>query len=153
MILHNKGGKLFLLLRTAFFMKGLRVIFQIAILFAFSMIGEVLHNICHIPIPGSIIGLILLLVCLSFKIIPMKVIENGANFLLAFLPLLFIPAMIGIMKYPSLFSKSGAILFLIVVISTIITMIAAGAASQFLEMRAKKRKEKEQCNNHLSQSL
>ena len=34
----------------------------------------------HLPIPGSIIGLILLIICLSVKIIPVKMIEDGAGF-------------------------------------------------------------------------
>lgn len=96
----------------------------------------------HLPIPGSIIGLILLIICLSVKIIPVKMIEDGAGFLLSFLPLLFIPTMTGVINYPSLFSASGAALFLIIVLSTIVTMIAAGYASQLLEHKANQRKEK-----------
>ncbi|MED4209198.1 CidA/LrgA family holin-like protein [Priestia megaterium] len=134
-------------------MKVIRIILQIAILYAFSMIGEAVHHILHLPIPGSIIGLILMLICLTCKIVPIKVIEDGASFLLSFLPLLFIPAMTGVMNYPSLLSSSGAILFLIIVLSTIITMAAAGAASQLLEKKANKRKEKQQCKNSLSRSL
>lgn len=134
-------------------MKGLQIIYQIAVLYAFTWIGNFIHHILPAPIPGSIIGLILLLICLSFKIIPIKIIENGASFLLAYLPLLFIPAMIGIMNYPSLFSSSGAILCLIGVVSTIVTMLVSGAASQFLEKRTMKRKENKKCSSHLSQSL
>lgn len=132
-------------------MNGFKIILQIAILYVFSIIGETVHNIFHIPIPGSIIGLILLLICLSFKVVSINIIGKGASFLLSFLPLLFIPAMVGIMKYPSLFSSSGAVLLLIIVASTIVTMIAAGATSQFLEQRANKREEKNKCNKHLSQ--
>lgn len=117
------------------------------------MIGEAVHHMLHLPIPGSIIGLILMLISLTCKVVSIKVIEDGASFLLSFLPLLFIPAMAGVMNYPSLLSSSGAILFLIIVLSTIITMAAAGAASQLLEKKANKRKEKQQCKNSLSRSL
>jgi holin-like protein len=134
-------------------MKVIRIILQIAILYAFSMIGEAVHHMLHLPIPGSIIGLILMLICLTRKVIPVKLIEDGASFLLSFLPLLFIPAMAGVMNYPSLLSSRGAILFLIIVLSTIVTMAAAGTASQLLEKKANKRKEKQQCKNSLSRSL
>ncbi|QEK96789.1 CidA/LrgA family holin-like protein [Bacillus amyloliquefaciens] len=123
-------------------MKVIRIILQIIILFAFSFIGGAVQQFFHLPIPGSIIGLILLIICLSVKIIPVKMIEDGAGFLLSFLPLLFIPAMTGVINYPSLFSASGAALFLIIVLSTIVTMIAAGYASQLLEHKANQRKEK-----------
>ncbi|GMX43963.1 hypothetical protein baveB2_29540 [Bacillus velezensis] len=73
--------------------------------------------------------------------------------MLSFLPLLFIPAMTGVINYPSLFSASGATLFLIIVLSTIVTMIAAGYASQLLEHKANQRKEKKKCSKHVSQSL
>ena len=67
--------------------------------------------------------------------------------MLSFLPLLFIPAMTGVINYPSLFSASGAALFLIIVLSTIVTMIAAGYASQLLEHKANQRKEKRSAAN------
>ncbi|MCP6683811.1 CidA/LrgA family holin-like protein [Bacillus nakamurai] len=134
-------------------MKAIRIILQIIILYAFSMMGEAAQQMFHLPISGSIIGLILMLICLTVKIIPVKIIEDGAGFLLSFLPLLFIPAMAGVMNYPSLFSASGAALFLIVVLSTIVTMIAAGYASQLLEHKANQRKEKKKCSKHASQSL
>jgi holin-like protein len=148
-----KGGKLFLREEQLFLMKGIRIILQITILYVFSIVGEALHHFLHIPIPGSIIGLILLIICLSYKIVPVKIVEDGASFLLSFLPLLFIPSMVGIINYPSLFSISGGILFLIVVMSTIITMIAAGVASQFIETKTKKRKKRKECNKHLSRSV
>lgn len=134
-------------------MKIIRIILQIAVLYAFSFIGDVLHDFFNLPIPGSIIGMLLLLVGLSLKIIPLRIIEAGAGYLLKILSLLFIPAMIGIMNYPSLFSFKGALLILITIISTMITMGAAGMMSQYLEKRAQIRKEKEKCSKHYSQSL
>ncbi|SDN43750.1 holin-like protein [Fictibacillus solisalsi] len=133
-------------------MKAIRIILQIAILYAFSLIGELVHNLLHLPVSGSIVGLILMLICLTFKIVPVKIVEDGASFLLSFLPLLFIPAMTGVMNYPALFSGNGLVLLLIVVLSTIVTMVAAGIASQLLEKNANKGKENDECNKHLSQS-
>lgn len=134
-------------------MKIINIIFQIAILYAFSFVGEVLHDVFNLPIPGSIIGMLLLLLGLCIKIVPLQIIEAGAGFLLKILSLLFIPAMMGIMNYPSLVSFKGALLIVITVISTMITMGTAGMMSQFLEKRAQIRKEKEKCNKHSSQSV
>ncbi|WHY72362.1 CidA/LrgA family holin-like protein [Fictibacillus enclensis] len=133
-------------------MKAIRIILQIAILYAFSLIGEWVHNLLHLPVSGSIVGLILMLICLTFKIVPVKIVEDGASFLLSFLPLLFIPAMTGVMNYPALFSGKGLVLLLIVVLSTIVTMVAAGIASQLLEKNANKGKENDECNKQVSQS-
>ncbi|KSU81713.1 holin-like protein [Fictibacillus enclensis] len=133
-------------------MKAIRIILQITILYTFSLIGEWVHNLLHLPVSGSIVGLILMLICLTFKIVPVKIVEDGASFLLSFLPLLFIPAMTGVMNYPALFSGKGLVLLLIVVLSTIVTMVAAGIASQLLEKNANKGKENDECNKQVSQS-
>ncbi|WP_201715695.1 CidA/LrgA family holin-like protein [Rossellomorea arthrocnemi] len=131
-------------------MKIIRIIIQVGILYAFSLIGGAVEQLFHLPTPGSIIGLMLLLACLSLKIVPLIIVEDGASFLLAILPLLFIPAMTGVMNYPSLLSGTGAVLFLIVVLSTIVTMAVSGFASQHLEKRSERRERP--CSKHLSQS-
>jgi holin-like protein len=131
-------------------MKIIRIIIQVGILYAFSLIGGAVEQLFHLPIPGSIIGLMLLLACLSLKIVPLIIVEDGASFLLSILPLLFIPAMTGVMNYPSLLSGTGAVLFLIVVLSTIVTMAVSGFASQHLEKRSERRERP--CSKHLSQS-
>ncbi|MCA1060116.1 CidA/LrgA family holin-like protein [Rossellomorea aquimaris] len=131
-------------------MKIIRILIQIGILYAFSFIGGAVEQVLDLPVPGSIIGLILLLACLSFKIVPVMIVEDGASFLLAILPLLFIPAMTGVINYPSLLSGTGAMLFFIVVVSTVVTMAASGFASQHLEKRSERREHL--CSKHLSQS-
>lgn len=84
------------------------------------------------------------LLCLSLKLFKLDWIEQGAGFLIAFLPLLFVPSMVGIMNYPTLLSKQGILLFIIIVISTVITATVAGHASQLLEKGKRKRKDEQQ---------
>lgn len=121
-------------------MKILKIIIQVVILYAFSMLGNFLQTILHLPISGSIIGLFLLLGALSLNIIPVQAIKHGSEFLLLFLTLFFVPATIGIMNYPSLFSVQGALVVLVVILSTIITMVVVGKTSQFIESKVQKRK-------------
>ncbi|MFC0475797.1 CidA/LrgA family protein [Robertmurraya beringensis] len=128
-----------------------KVIFQIGILIGLFYIGSFLKGFLHIPLPGSIIGLLLLLILLFLKIIPVDWIQDGANVLITFLPLLLVPATVSVMNEPSLFSGNGLVLFGIIMISTIVTMVSVGWCSQHLERMAQKRKEKIQCNNSLSQ--
>ncbi|MCM3602142.1 CidA/LrgA family holin-like protein [Robertmurraya korlensis] len=128
-----------------------KVIFQIGILFGLFYIGSYLKDLLHIPLPGSIIGLLLLLILLLLKILPIHWVQDGANVLITFLPLLLVPATVSVMNEPSLFSGKGVILFGIIIGSTIVTMISAGWGSQHLERIAKKRKENVRCNNSLSQ--
>ena len=114
---------------------------QIIALFIFSYVGDWISSLLKLPIPGSIVGLLLLFLCLYFKIIPETYIKDGAGFILVMLPLFFIPATVGIIQYPNFLSGKGVILIFIVMISTFLTMIVSGYGSQFIEKKMKEREE------------
>ncbi|WP_077213475.1 CidA/LrgA family protein [Bacillus dakarensis] len=125
-------------------------IFQLGILYVFFLLGNLLQEILYIPLPGSIIGLLLLLAAMFSNILPVHWIQQGAGFLLAILPLLLVPATVGIMNYPSLFSGKGLLIFLIVMTSTAATIIITAKTSHYLENAKLKREEKKMCSKHLS---
>ena len=133
-------------------MKILTIVLQICILYIFSFIGTFVQNLFHLAIPGSIIALLLLFICLCLKIVPEKWIENGAVFLLSILMLLFIPTTVGLMNYPSLLSIHGVLLVVAILVSTIISIAISGTASQFFEKKAQKRKDDKECNTSFSHS-
>ncbi|WP_442870400.1 CidA/LrgA family protein [Aneurinibacillus sp. Ricciae_BoGa-3] len=93
------------------------------------------------PIPGSIIGLMVLFMALILNICPLQWIETGAGFLLKYLPMVFIPATVGVMNYTPIFAGHGVVLLLIVAISTVIVMISAGYTSQFLANKVQNRRD------------
>lgn len=115
--------------------KVIRIVFQIIILYLFSFIGSWIVQSLSLQFPGSIVGLLLLFVCLYFRIIPVELIKDGAVFLLAFLALFFIPATVGIMDYPELLSWAGLGMVLAIIISTVITIIITGRLCQYLERK------------------
>ncbi|MEK5206423.1 MULTISPECIES: CidA/LrgA family protein [unclassified Psychrobacillus] len=115
--------------------KVIRIVFQVVILYLFSFIGSWIVQSLSLQFPGSIVGLLLLFVCLYFRIIPVELIKDGAGFLLAFLALFFIPATVGIMDYPELLSWAGLGMVLAIVLSTVITIIFTGRFCQYLERK------------------
>ncbi|KKK39229.1 membrane protein [Mesobacillus campisalis] len=133
-------------------MKILTTVFQFGILYLFYFIGSYIQNYFHLAIPGSIIGLLLLFICLCLKIVPVKLIENGATFLLSILVLLFVPTTVGIMNYPSLLSIHGVLLVAAILLSTGISIAIAGTAIQFFEKKGQKRTEVQECNKLSSRS-
>jgi holin-like protein len=135
-----------------YIMKAIKIIAQIALLFVFYFIGERLRDALHLSIPGSIIGLLLLLAVLSLKILPVQWIEEGSGILLKYLPFLLIPATVGVMNFTSIFQGKEALLIIITIISTLITMIISGHASQFLARYFQKKKEDESWKEQSSQS-
>ncbi|MBB4825458.1 holin-like protein [Sporosarcina luteola] len=133
-------------------MKPLIICLQIGVLFIFSYIGTLIQHFFHLIIPGSIIGLLLLFLCLCLKVVPVQLIDQGAGFLLSILTLLFVPMTVGIMKYPFLLSWKGLLLFAAVLISTILTIGISGLSSQFFEKSAENRKEAQECNKRYTHS-
>lgn len=115
--------------------KIIKIIIQIAVLIVFNEIGNWLVDTLNIVLPGSIMGLILLWLCLYFNIINVKWIEAGAGFLLTYLTLFFIPTTIGVVEYPELLSPAGIYLMFAVVVSTVLTIAIAGMSSKKIEQQ------------------
>ena len=122
-------------------MRIIRMITQIAILWVFYYIGVLIVEWTNIFIPPSIIGLVILWALLMLNIINVKLIQDGASFLIAFLTLFFIPSTVGVVEYPELLTLSGLLLVLAVFISTVIIIIITGKVSQFIERKEQEVKE------------
>ena len=69
---------------------------QFLIIIAFSFLGELLHYLLPLPIPASIYGIILLFTALELKWIKVKDIFETSSFLIAIMPVMFIPAAVGL---------------------------------------------------------
>ncbi|PID16721.1 hypothetical protein CSV63_02205 [Sporosarcina sp. P34] len=116
-------------------MKIVITLLQAGFLYILFLTGKFLHEKLSIPLPGSIIGLLLLWGLLSIKIIPLRWVEKGAYVFLSTLPLYLIPATVGVMDYGHVFAGKGSLLILITIGSTFITMVVASLVSQFMAKR------------------
>ncbi|MCE3203790.1 CidA/LrgA family holin-like protein [Paenibacillus sonchi] len=113
---------------------------QVAGLTVFSMLINVLTPFLHIPIPGSIIGMILLFLLLESGIIRLNWVEAGASWLLAELLLFFIPSAIGVMKYSKLLESDGLQVLAVVIVGTFAVMASSGLLTGAIS-KAKERRE------------
>lgn len=121
-------------------MKFIKTAFQILLLYGIFLTGSWLTTVLHLPLPGSIVGLLLLWVALLLKILRLEWVESGGHVFLSYLPLFFVPAMVGVMDYGSIFVGKGFLLIPITIISTFFTMGVSGLTSQFIVRQADKRK-------------
>ncbi|MEK4935346.1 MULTISPECIES: CidA/LrgA family holin-like protein [Bacillus] len=119
-------------------MKLTKILVQIAALYVFYMVGNWVQEMLNIPIPGSLIGMFLLLVFLSLKVLPVKWFDLGAETLVAIMPFLLIPPTLGLMNYGAFFMSKGISLFITVVASTFLIIIVAGHTGQYLANRKEK---------------
>ncbi len=109
--------------------------FHIALLSLFYSVGVFIQHLLELAIPGSIIGMLLLFLALSTKIIPVRYIEEGSTFILRHMPLLFLPVTVGILQFLNVFSGRGILLIFITLISTVIVMVVTGFLGQKLVNR------------------
>lgn len=119
-------------------MKYLR---QFLIILAISFIGEILKYFLPLPIPASIYGMMILFIGLLTGIIPLETVKDVGKFLIEIMPVMFIPAGVGLMSSwvnlkPVLLPVS-----IITVVSIVTVMIATGRTSQWIIRRGKKKEE------------
>ncbi|MFP3725061.1 CidA/LrgA family holin-like protein [Priestia filamentosa] len=104
---------------------------QILFLYFLYKCSTFIASFFHLPIPGSIVGMLILFLLLQFKLIQAKWVSEGANWLLSYLSLLFVPATVGIIDYLSFFASKGILTIFIVIISTFLVMMTAGLLTQY----------------------
>ncbi|WP_195964035.1 CidA/LrgA family protein [Clostridium cuniculi] len=102
------------------------------LLLSIYFLSEIISKLLNLPVPGSIIGMILLFVLLTSNIIKIEKVENLANFFLDHLAFFFIPASVGLMT--SFASLKGSIfkIILLCILTTIIVISVTGLTVQFI---------------------
>lgn len=116
----------------------MKLLREIGIIFTILLLGEFLNKITGVPIPGNIIGMIILLTCLVTGILKIEMIDNIANFLLDHLAFLFVPAGVGVVKNFNLIKNEWVDILIILTVSTILVMGVTGFTVQFLKRRLSK---------------
>ena len=115
---------------------------QFGIILAVSFIGELLGNWIPLPIPASIYGIILLFLCLKLHLIPFDAVHETGDFLIEIMPLMFIPAAVGLLESWDIIRPPWIQYISIPVSTTFIVMVAAGLVTQAVIRRTKKGDEK-----------
>jgi len=110
---------------------------QFCIILAVSLLGEVLHALIPLPIPASIYGMVLMLAALLTKVIRLEQVETTADFLVAVMPIMFIPPAVGLMGLSRDILPFLVPALLAVFLLTPLTMGASGSVTQALLKRRK----------------
>lgn len=105
-----------------------------------SYLANVLTNLLHIDFPGSILGMLFVFFLLHSRLLPLKWIEEGANWLLVNLLLFFISPAVGIIQYKDLLRTQGPLLLLIILSSTVIVMAGTGLLTTYVSRLKRKDK-------------
>lgn len=103
-------------------------------------VGNIVSEIFKISIPGSILGMIVLLLLLLTNIIKLEQVEKIATYLLSIMFVMFIPGAVNLMN---VFSKFENVLFQVVFIVSVSTIIILVVTSLSIDKLIKKKKVQE----------
>ena len=114
---------------------------EFMLIFTINYIGMLLSKILHLPLPGTILSLLLLFLMLQFKVLKLEKIENAGNFLLLNMTIFFMPPTVKIIDSYELLEKDLFKIIVIIIVSTFLTMGITGKVVQLM-IDFKERKEK-----------
>ncbi len=116
----------------------MKYLYQLFIILLITFIGEVLYKLIPLPIPASIYGLLIMLFCLKTKIVKLEKVRNVGDILLEVMPLLFIPAAVGLLTAWEELADILLPIIIITLITTIIVMVVTGRVTQFIMRKGQK---------------
>lgn len=130
----------------------MRYVKQFSIIIMISFAGELLKELLPFPVPASIYGLVLMLLALMMGIIKVEQVNDVSTFLLDVMPVMFIPASVGLMESWHVMQSILIPASILCIVGTLIVMVVSGRVTQRIIVGREKRKNKklEQKNETIS---
>ena len=108
----------------------MKYIKQLFLILAASFFGEALNYLIPLPIPAGIYGIAILFAFLQVKLLPLSAVEETSDFLIEIMPLMFIPAAVGLLDSWGVIKASALKYLVICAVSTVIVMGVSGLVTQ-----------------------
>lgn len=117
----------------------MKYVIQFLIIAAFTFAGELLHHFLPLPIPDGIYALVLLFIALELKWVKVSDIRETSAFLIAAMPVMFIPSAVGLLDSWGIVRGALVPYLVITFASTFAVMGISGAVTQTVIKKEKKR--------------
>ena len=104
-------------------------------LLIFQLIGEIIARGLELPVPGPVIGMLLLFLTLMVRNGPKPELQSTSQNLLQHLSLLFIPAGTGVIVHLHRIADEWLALLLSLLVSTVVTLVVTALVMQFFNAR------------------
>ncbi|KAB0665189.1 CidA/LrgA family protein [Oryzomonas japonica] len=102
--------------------------FQALVILLFWALGEAIVRVTGLAIPGSIVGLLIMLALLVGKRLRVRTVRRGAEWYLAEMLLFFVPAVLAVLDHPEFLGLLGLKILAVIVLGTLTVMtVTAGA--------------------------
>lgn len=118
----------------------MRYLKQFGIILFISCMGELMHWLIPLPVPASIYGLVLMLLALTTGILKLSNVKEAAVFLIEIMPVMFIPAAVGLMTSWEAIRSQLVPYIVITVVSLVAVMAVSGRVTQAVLRGGRKKK-------------
>ena len=109
----------------------MKIIKQIGIIFSICWLAQVVEYFLPFDFPATVIGMILLFICLLTGILKIEHIQEKSDFLLSNMAFFFIPAGVSMINYLDILKNNALQLVLICIITTIVTFFVTAYSVHF----------------------
>lgn len=113
----------------------MKYIKELLIILLISFIGEALSMLIPIPVPGCVYGLVLMFVLLCTHIIKLESVKTTAHYLVEIMPLMFIPAGVGLIDSFESLKPMLVSISIITIVTTILVMAVTGLVAKAIVSR------------------
>lgn len=104
----------------------MNILQQLGWILFYSLLGELISHFLPVPVPGSVIGMVLLFLSLHYDLLKMEKVEKVGTWLIQNMAILFVPAGVGLMVYFDLITTIWWQILIIVLVSTSCVVIGVG---------------------------
>ncbi len=118
----------------------MKIIKQIGIIFSICWLSQVIEYLLPFAFPASVIGMVLLFLCLLTGVLKIEHIQEKSDFLLSNMAFFFIPAGVSMINYLDILKSNAIQLILICVITTVLTFGVTSFSIRFTMGLMNKRK-------------
>ena len=110
----------------------MKYIKQFTIILVLSFLGEILNRVIPLPVPASIYGILLMFFSLVTGLIKVEQVKEASMFMIEIMPLVFIPAAVGLVDSWGLISDSWYMYVVVLFVTTVVVMAVSGLTTQLV---------------------
>ncbi len=110
----------------------MKLLRQFGMILLITFAGELLWMLLPLPIPASIYGMLLMLAVLMTGVIRLDEVEQAGDFLIEIMPILFVPAAVGLMDAWNELRPILLAVSVITVVVTVMVMAVTGTVTQWV---------------------
>ena len=122
----------------------MKILKQFGVIFGVCWVSLVIEHYLPFSFPASVIGMILLLLCLLTGFLKIEHVQEKADFLLGNMGIFFIPAGVSLIQSLGLIKENAILLLSCIILINIAVMIGSGISVEFMIKLKEKKQAKSQ---------